>query len=48
MWLVIAVLAFAVALGVSVERVGFGVYASLFLFAFLGSLVFLLLYRPGF
>jgi len=47
MSLVLALLAFALALGLSVKRIGFGVYAGLFAFALVSSLVFLALWKPS-
>jgi len=47
MVLVITLLAFSLALGLSVKKVGYGVYASLFVVSLIGSLLLLFLYRPS-
>lgn len=44
--LVLSVLAVAFLLGLTVKRVGLEVYAGLFVFALIASLVFLFLYQP--
>lgn len=48
MELVLVLLAFAVTLGLTVKRVGLGVYTALFVFAALASTGFLLFYRQLF
>lgn len=45
MELLLVLLAFALLLGLTAKRFGFAVYASMFVFASVASLVFLVLYR---
>jgi len=45
--LVVTLLAFALALGLSVSRVGPGVYLGMFTLALIGSFVFLIFYQPS-